>query len=144
VMNAGIELSKPLSLDSGEDAATPADEVAAPPAPRAGAPATPAPAAHSLRIVPPQGWQPLNVRELWDFRELLFFLTWRDVKVRYKQTALGAAWAVLQPAMLMVVFTILFGRMVKVDTGGLPYPVFSYLGLVLWTFFSTAIANAGN
>src|SRR5205823_3680787 len=90
-MNAGIELSKPLSLDSGEDVATPADEVAAPAAPRAWAPATPAPAAHSLRIVPPQGWQPLNGRELWDFRELLFFLTWRDVKVRYKQTALGAA-----------------------------------------------------
>ena len=96
------------------------------------------------RILPPRGWQPLNARELWDFRELLFFLTWRDVKVRYKQTALGVAWSVLQPAMMMVVFTILFGRMVKVDTGGLPYPVFAYLGLVPWTFFGTAISNAGN
>lgn len=96
------------------------------------------------RVLPPTGWQLVNVRELWRFRELLYFLTWRDVKVRYKQTALGAAWAVLQPAMMMVVFTILFGRMVGVDSGSLPYPVFAYLGLVPWTFFATAITNAGN
>src|SRR4051812_26446826 len=96
------------------------------------------------RLLPPRGWQLVNVRELWKFRELLYFLTWRDVKVRYKQTALGAAWAVLQPAMMMVVFTLLFGRMVGVDTGGLPYPVFAYLALVPWSFFSTAITNGGN
>ncbi|HEY7087659.1 MAG TPA: ABC transporter permease [Tepidisphaeraceae bacterium] len=90
------------------------------------------------------GWQPINVRELWQFRELLYFLTWRDVKVRYKQTLLGAAWAVLQPAMMMVVFTVFFGKMAKVSSGSLPYPVFAYLGLVPWTFFATSMANAGN
>jgi lipopolysaccharide transport system permease protein len=90
------------------------------------------------------GWQPINVRELWDFRELLFFLTWRDVKVRYKQTVLGAAWAVLQPAMMMVVFTVFFKKMANLSSGDLPYPVFAYLGLVPWTFFATGMANAGN
>jgi lipopolysaccharide transport system permease protein len=96
------------------------------------------------RIVAEAGWQPINVAELWKFRELLYFLTWRDVKVRYKQTALGLAWAILQPLMMMVIFTIVFGRMVGVDTGNIPYKPFSYLGLVPWTFFATAIANAGN
>jgi lipopolysaccharide transport system permease protein len=96
------------------------------------------------RILPPSGWQPLNLRELWQFRELLYFLTWRDVKVRYKQTVLGAAWAVLQPALMMVVFTVFFSRMAGLSSGNLPYPVFCYMGLLPWTFFSTAIANAGN
>jgi lipopolysaccharide transport system permease protein len=96
------------------------------------------------RILPPSGWQPVNLRELWQFRELLYFLTWRDVKVRYKQTVLGAAWAVLQPAMMMVVFTIFFSRMAGLSSGNLPYPVFCYMGLLPWTFFATAIANAGN
>ena len=90
------------------------------------------------------GWQPINARELWEFRELLFFLTWRDVKVRYKQTLLGAAWAVLQPAMMMVVFTVFFKKMANLSSGDLPYPVFAYLGLVPWTFFATGMANAGN
>src|SRR5207245_2234688 len=93
---------------------------------------------------PPRGWQLINLRELWHFRELLYFLTWRDVKVRYKQTVLGAAWAVLQPAMMMVVFTIFFGRMAGVPSGDLPYPLFVYAGLLPWTFFATAVANAGN
>ena len=96
------------------------------------------------RIEARGGWQAVNVRELWQFRELLYFLTWRDVKVRYKQTLLGAAWAVLQPAMMMVVFTVFFGKMAKVSSGDLPYPVFAYLGLVPWTFFATGMANAGN
>ena len=96
------------------------------------------------RVVPPSGWQPVNLRELWQFRELLYFLTWRDVKVRYKQTALGAAWAVLQPAMMMVVFTVFFSRMAGLSSGNLPYPVFCYMGLLPWTFFATAIANAGS
>jgi lipopolysaccharide transport system permease protein len=114
-------------------------------APGAGNGHAPAPEDLPLtRLRPPTGWQPVNVRELYQFRELLFFLAWRDVKVRYKQTALGAAWAILQPAMMMVVFTILFGRMVGVDSGPLPYPVFAYLGLVPWTFFATAISNTGN
>ena len=95
-------------------------------------------------IRPVSGWQPVNVRELWLFRELLYFLIWRDVKVRYKQTLLGAAWAVLQPAMMMVVFSIFFGRMAGVSSGNLPYPVFVYLGLLPWTFFSSAVSSAGN
>lgn len=90
------------------------------------------------------GWQVLDLGELWRYRELLFFLTWRDVKIRYKQTVLGAAWAVLQPLMMMVVFTIFFGRMAKVSSGGVPYPVFAYAGLLPWTFFATAITSAGN
>jgi lipopolysaccharide transport system permease protein len=94
-------------------------------------------------IRPAGGWQPVNVRELWQFRELGFFLAWRDVKVRYKQAALGVAWAVLQPAMTMVVFTIFFARMAGVPSGGWPYPVFVYAGLLPWTFFATALAGAG-
>jgi len=96
------------------------------------------------RIVPPQGWQWINAGELWRFRELIFFLTWRDVKVRYKQTLLGAAWAILQPLLMMVIFTIFFGRLAGVPSGGFPYPLFAYAGLLPWTFFATAIANAGN
>lgn len=89
-------------------------------------------------------WRLINFPELWRHRELLFFLAWRDVKVRYKQTALGAAWAILQPALLMVVFTIFFGRMANVPTDDIPYPLFAYAGLVPWTFFATAISNSGN
>jgi lipopolysaccharide transport system permease protein len=104
-----------------------------------------APVAHApaIKIRPPRGWQLINARELWQYRELLYFLTWRDVKVRYKQTVLGAAWAVLQPALMMVVFTIFFSRMAHVDSGGWPYPLFAFAGLLPWTFFSTAIASAG-
>lgn len=93
-------------------------------------------------IGPRSGWQLVNVRELWAFRELIYFLTWRDVKVRYKQTMLGAAWAVLQPAMMMVVFTVFFSRMAGVKSGDLPYPVFVYAGLLPWIFFSNAITAA--
>ncbi|HVX15442.1 MAG TPA: ABC transporter permease [Pirellulales bacterium] len=95
-------------------------------------------------IRPVSGWRLVNARELWRYRELLYFLTWRDVKVRYKQTLLGAAWAVLQPAMMMIVFTIFFGRMANVQTDDLPYPLFAFCGLLPWTFFAAAIANAGN
>ena len=94
-------------------------------------------------ITPPRGWQLLNLRELWEFRELLAFLTWRDVMVRYKQTVLGVAWAILQPAMMMVIFTVFLGQMAGIDSGDCPYPVFVYAGLLLWTFFATAISNAG-
>src|SRR5262249_36650430 len=92
-------------------------------------------------IVPPRGWQLLNARELWRFRELVYFLAWRDVKVRYKQTFLGIAWAVLQPAMMMVVFSIFFRRMAGVSSGELPYPLFAFAGLLPWTFFASAISN---
>ena len=95
-------------------------------------------------IRPVSGWQLVNVRELWHYRELLYFLAWRDVKVRYKQTVLGAAWAILQPLLMMVVFSVFFGRLAQVDSGGLPYPLFAFAGLLPWTFFATAIANAGN
>ena len=104
----------------------------------------PTPSPVVTRIRPTQGWQWINLGELWQFRELIFFLIWRDVKVRYKQTLLGAAWAILQPLLMMVVFTIFFGRMAGVPSGDLPYPLFAYAGLLPWTFFSTAIATAGN
>jgi lipopolysaccharide transport system permease protein len=95
-------------------------------------------------IEPPRGWQLVNVRELWRFRELIYFLAWRDVKVRYKQTLLGAAWAVLQPALMMVVFTIFFSRMAGLSSGDVPYPLFAFAGLLPWTFFATAITSGGN
>jgi lipopolysaccharide transport system permease protein len=95
-------------------------------------------------IGPPSGWQLVNVRELWRYRELLFFLTWRDVKVRYKQTILGAAWAILQPVMMMIVFIFVFSRMARVSSGGVPYPVFVFAGLLPWTFFASAIANGAS
>src|SRR5260370_25526363 len=109
------------------------------------APAAPEASEQPVTLIrPPSGWQLLNVRELWQFRDLLYFLAWRDVKVRYKQTVLGAAWAVLQPGMMMVVFTIFFSRLGQVPSGDLPYPVFVFAGLLPWSFFATAIANAGN
>ena len=82
--------------------------------------------------------------ELWRYRELLFFLTWRDVKIRYKQSLLGIAWAVIQPTLYMVVFTIVFGKMAKVPTDGIPYPLFSFSALILWNFYAVGIAQAGN
>ncbi|HVX29272.1 MAG TPA: ABC transporter permease [Nitrolancea sp.] len=103
-----------------------------------------APAERDLTIIEPSsGWRAVNLRELWRFRELLYFLTWRDVKVRYKQTAIGAFWAVLQPFLTMVIFTILFGRLAKISSDNIPYPVFSYSGLLPWTFFANAIGLAG-
>jgi lipopolysaccharide transport system permease protein len=95
-------------------------------------------------ILPPDRWKLINFRELWQYRELLSSLVWRDVKVRYKQTVLGAAWSVLQPAAMMVVFAIFFGRVAHVSSGNLPYPLFACAGLLPWTFFATAILNASN
>jgi lipopolysaccharide transport system permease protein len=96
------------------------------------------------RISPARGWQGINLGELWQFRELIYFLSWRDVKVRYKQTMLGAAWAILQPVLMMVVFSVVFGRMAGVSSGGRPYMLFAYAGLLPWSFFATAIVAAGN
>ncbi len=93
---------------------------------------------------PTSGWVALRPREIWDYRELFYFLTWRDVKVRYKQTVLGAAWAVLQPFMTMVAFSLFFGSLAGISSGGVPYPVFAFAALVPWTFFATAVALAGN
>lgn len=97
----------------------------------------------ALLIKPTRGWAALNLRDLWHYRELLYFLTWRDVKVRYKQTAIGVVWAVLQPLLTMLVFAVIFGRLAKVPSDGVPYPVFSYTALLPWTFFATAITTAG-
>lgn len=93
-----------------------------------------------VRIEPVKGWGNLNIRELWTYRELLYFFIWRDVKVRYKQTVLGLAWALLQPLLNMLVFTIFFGRLAKVPSDGVPYAIFSYVALVPWTFFSNGVS----
>jgi homopolymeric O-antigen transport system permease protein len=95
-------------------------------------------------IEPSTGWIPLRMRELWTFRELLFFLVWRDIKVRYKQTVLGAAWAVLQPVMTMAVFSLFFGRLARMPSDGIPYPLFSLAALVPWTFFAGGLAQSAN
>lgn len=91
-----------------------------------------------------KGWAWPKFRELWEYRELLFFFVWRDIKVRYKQTVLGAAWAIIQPFFTMVIFSLFFGRLAQVPSDGLPYPIFSYAALVPWTFFATALTQASN
>lgn len=104
--------------------------------------ATARPAA--ILIKPGTGWVALNLRELWEYRELLYFLAWRDVKVRYKQTALGATWAILQPFMTMVVFSLFFGKLAGIPSDGVPYPIFSYAALVPWTFFANGLGQSAN
>ncbi len=101
-------------------------------------------AAAPLIIRPSRGWISLKLKEVWEYRELLYFLIWRDVKVRYKQTVLGAAWAILQPVATMIVFTIFFGRLANVGSDGLPYPLFSYAGLLPWTFFAQALSQSSD
>jgi lipopolysaccharide transport system permease protein len=93
------------------------------------------------RLQPSQGWNSRTVSDIWAYRELLYFFIWRDIKVRYKQTLLGAGWAIIQPLMTMVVFTIFFGHLAKVPSDGLPYPVFSLMALVPWTYFASALAG---
>lgn len=95
-------------------------------------------------IRPSTGWAPLQLGELWAYRELLYFLVWRNLKIRYKQTALGAAWAVIQPFFTMVVFSIFFGLLAGIPSEGVPYPVFAFAALVPWTFFANALAQASN
>src|SRR5437016_537348 len=97
-----------------------------------------------LRIEPSRGWVSLQLHELWEYRELLYFLTWRDVKVRYKQTVLGAAWAIIQPFFTMVVFSIFFGALAKIPSDGIPYPIFAYTALVPWTFFASGLSQSSN
>lgn len=97
-----------------------------------------------LRIEPSKGWVSLKLRELWGARELLYFLTWRDVKVRYKQTVLGSAWAILQPLLTVLIFTLVFGRMAKMPSDGIPYQIFSMAGLVPWTFFAYGLTQSSN
>jgi lipopolysaccharide transport system permease protein len=105
---------------------------------------TPPPLAAGVRVEPSRGRPRLKLGELWAYRELLYFLTWRDVTVRYKQTALGVAWAILQPLATMIIFTIFFGHLAKIPSEGLPYALFSYSGLVLWTFFSNGLTLSSN
>ncbi len=96
------------------------------------------------RIGPTRGWASLNLAELWECRELVYFFTWRDIKVRYKQTVLGALWAIIQPFFTMLIFSLFFGRLAKVPSDGIPYPLFSYTALVPWTFFATGLTQASN
>jgi lipopolysaccharide transport system permease protein len=103
--------------------------------------------AHGLpltRIRPTRGWAPVGLRELWRYRELLYFLSWRDVKARYKQTMLGVAWAIIQPFCTMLVFTLFFGRLVGIPSEGLPYPLFAYTALVAWNFFAGGLDKASS
>ena len=97
-----------------------------------------------ITIEASKAWVPLNIRDIWASRELLYFLTWRDIKVRYKQTVLGAAWAVIQPLATMIIFTYFFGKLAKVPTDGVPYPIFFYTGLLLWTFVSNGVNSAAS
>jgi lipopolysaccharide transport system permease protein len=106
-------------------------------------PPTPANLTHT-RIEASSGWVSLKLGELWAYRELLFFFVWRDIKVRYKQTVMGVSWAIIQPFFTMVIFSLFFGRLAKVPSDDLPYPIFSYAALVPWTFFANALTQASN
>jgi len=97
-----------------------------------------------LRIEPPRGLFELPLREVWAYRELLYFFVWRDVKVRYKQTAIGVLWVILQPVMNMLVFTLFFGRLAKLPSDGLPYPIFYFAALIPWIYFSSSLQSATN
>src|SRR6476620_12686785 len=99
---------------------------------------------HITIIMPQTGWRSLDWKEVWAYRELLYVLTLRDIKVRYKQTVLGFAWAIIQPVMMMVVFSIFFGRLAQMPSDGFPYPIFVYAALLPWTFFTNAISTSGN
>jgi lipopolysaccharide transport system permease protein len=103
-----------------------------------------APAAPFFRVQRSRGWVSLNLGDLWQYRELVYFLTWRDVKVRYKQTLLGAVWAILQPLLTMVVFSLFFGRLAHMPSDGVPYPLFTLAALVPWTFFSNGLTQSSN
>ncbi|MFC1986956.1 ABC transporter permease [Chloroflexota bacterium] len=100
----------------------------------------------TITIRPMRGWVPINLKDLWVYRELLYFLTWREIKVRYKQTVLGFAWAILQPLFMMIVFTLFFGELagLKERTGGIPYPLFNYAALLPWTLFAEGIMRSSN
>ncbi len=100
--------------------------------------------APTVVIRPPRGWVPINLKDLWVYRELLYFLTWREIKVRYKQTIFGFAWAILQPLFMMVVFTLFFGNLAKIPSEGIPYPLFSYTALLPWTLFAEGINRSSN
>jgi lipopolysaccharide transport system permease protein len=97
-----------------------------------------------IHIEPSRGWVSLRLKELWTYRELFYFFVWRDIKIRYKQTVLGASWAIIQPLMTMVIFSLFFGRLANMPSDGIPYPIFSYAGLVPWTFFANGLLQSSN
>lgn len=97
-----------------------------------------------IKIKPPKGFLNIDFKELWQFRELFYFLAWRDIKVRYKQTSIGIAWAVLQPLLTMVIFSVFFGRVAGISSEKIPYPIFVYSGLLFWNYFSNSISTASN
>lgn len=97
-----------------------------------------------ITIKPPSRWFSLNLKELWLYRELAFIFAWRDIKVRYKQTAIGILWAVLQPILMVGIFSFLFGQLAKIPSDGIPYPIFAFMGIVFWNYFSTSLTNASN
>ena len=101
-------------------------------------------AAVEVVIEPGKGWMPVNLRVLWKFLELLYFLAWRDVKVKYKQTALGVVWALMQPLLTMVIFSVLFGRLARMPSDGAPYPIFVFIGLLPWNYFSSVLGQSTN
>ncbi len=96
-----------------------------------------------VTVQPSKGWAPLNLRELWEFREFLYFMVWRDLKVRYKQTIMGVSWAVIQPLAMTLIFTFVFGELASVPTGGVPYPIFAFAGLVPWGLFARGLSDGG-
>lgn len=97
-----------------------------------------------VRVEPSRGWVPLRLRELWQYRGLLYFFTWRDIKVRYKQTALGAVWAIIQPFFTMVVFSLFFGKLARIPSDGIPYSLFCFTALIPWTFFANGMNQSSN
>ena len=99
---------------------------------------------YEIAIRPQKGWIPFNVRELWDYRDLLFFLVWRDIKVKYKQTILGVTWAILQPLITMILFSLIFGKLAHIPSDGVAYPLFAYSGLLLWNYFSSTLSTTAN
>jgi lipopolysaccharide transport system permease protein len=101
--------------------------------------------AQNFTVIEPQkGWISINLKEIWKYRELFYFLTKRDIKVRYKQTVLGGLWAIIQPVFTMIIFTLFFGKLAKVPSDGIPYPIFVYAGLLPWTYFANALTASGN
>lgn len=99
---------------------------------------------HLTIIEPRKGWRPVNFREIWKFRELLYFLAWRDVKVKYKQAAIGVIWAIVQPLLAMLIFSVIFGRFAGIPSDGAPYPVFVYIGLLPWNYFASVLGQSTN
>src|SRR6266446_2321893 len=97
-----------------------------------------------FRIQASQGWVSLKLSELWEHRELIYFLAWRDVAIRYKQTIFGATWAIIQPVLQMVAFSVFFGQLAQIPSDGIPYPIFSYTALLPWNYFATALAKSSN